>query len=806
MPMKKAGLRLCLGALFFWGCSAEAPEITGTGPDASVVDGAAPRVDGGASPASDGGNPGGDLGVNPRPDGGTVVPLRVPPGETIRLGDRGGYFDPEILQSPPKMTFTDGQRTIWVADLDPVTGAFVTPSGRDVTVDGPHAPLQDTNNGPEFGLDRDGWSIVYTKTTDDGYRLFRARPSGDAFQTAMIPSAQPLLGAVASKAPQALTTWALAIRGAWDAGDAVSLDLNGPDVIDRLQPAIDGRTDGRWIDDRQLAVYTIVEGPDAGQLGLWNPVDATSRTITDDVGEKGRPYGWVAPEAGGRLRALALIDGGRSLAVYEEQTSGPWPRVLTIAVPPAAQADRMSSPEPLVVQGRSFATVTVVRDNTRPRASQVWILDLGAETGAGPGTVRCDGGDDPAQRTEPETFVGAEQVFVYHYRVEPGAGTTLYRCASGLRTSGCPCQNGGQCLPMDRCACPSGFSGDRCEVEASTGLDFEAAARYSAARAGVALVVDVGGQTVFERYERGFGPDDAHHLFSATKAFWAVAAAAAVDDGLMTFDELISNTYPEWGQGPRSAVTMRHVLTLSSGLRQDPDRLQGEERSTHAADKYAHARSLGLRCQSYPCANDNWVRPGTDFNYGPVDYYVFGGVLKTKLQGEDPLAYLDRRVFRPIGLEWARWVRDGEGQAHLPNGAYLTAREWVKFGRLIVNAGTWDGQTLIQPSTLAELFVPSALNPGHGLFVWMNRPGGEGFVGMPPAPGAPGGFLYHGGYPDMVAGVGAGRNAIYVFPTLDMVVVRQCEPLPGSDEGFGCEPDFVDFWTDPEFFRALFGE
>ncbi len=764
--------------------------------DAGVLDAGATAPDGGH--ATDGGHAA-DAGGIPDTGGGPPA-LTVPPGETIRLGDDRGYFDPEILQSPPKMVFTDRDRTVWLADLDPVTGRFKTTTGRELRVDTGHAPLADTNNGPELGVDRRGWSIVYTKPVSDAYALHWARPTADGFDIEIVPHERALLGATVSKAPNADATWAFAIRGAWNTGDAVALDLSAGSV-DRIGAAVDGRTDGRWIDGRLQGVTTIVEGPDAGQLSLYDAVTKARRTITADPGEKNRPYGWAAPEADGRLRVLALVDGGAAIAVYEERASGPWPRVMTVPVPPRSGATRMSSPEPFVAQGRSFATATVVDDSGPTRSSQIWILDLGDPRG--PGTTRCDGGEDSVLRTEPEVLVGAEQAFVYHYRVQPGSSVTLHRCASGLRTEACPCQNGGACLPMDRCACPSGFSGVRCELPTPSGFHFEAAADYSAERAGVAFLVDIAGQTVFERYEAGFGPNDAHHIFSATKALWALAAAAAVDDGLMSFDEPIAATYSEWAQDDRAAVTMRHVLTLSSGLQQDPERLQGEQRDTHASDKYAHARGLDLRCIRYPCTGSNWVRPGTEFNYGPVDYYIFGGVLKAKLGGEDPLSYLNRRIFDPIGLEWARWTRDEVGQAHLPNGAYLTVREWVKVGRLVLDGGRWGDAQVVRSQTLAALFEPSPANLGHGLFVWLNTPGGEAFVGPPPDPNAPGGAIYRGGHPDLRAGLGAGRNGIYMFPSLDMVVVRQCAAVPGNEDGFGCEDDFIDFWQDNDFIQVL---
>ncbi len=155
------------------------------------------------------------------------------------------------------MVFTDGNRTVWLADLDPRTGLFTTDTGRQVLVDTGHARLADTDNGPEFGIDRDGWSIVYTKPIQSEYRLHRARPTNDGFDIQVVPSQVPLLGATVSKDPDADTTWVFAIRDGWDIGDAVALDLATPDTIQRLGPAIDGTTDGRWIDGRPLGITTV---------------------------------------------------------------------------------------------------------------------------------------------------------------------------------------------------------------------------------------------------------------------------------------------------------------------------------------------------------------------------------------------------------------------------------------------------------------------------------------------------------------------------------------------------------------------
>src|SRR5580700_7088166 len=68
------------------------------------------------------------------------------------------------------------------------------------------------------------------------------------------------------------------------------------------------------------------------------------------------------------------------------------------------------------------------------------------------------------------------------------------------------------------------------------------AAKYSDARRGTSLLVIQNGQTVFEHYANGGGPDAAWPIFSGTKNFWGVAALVAISEGRIRLDEPVSDT------------------------------------------------------------------------------------------------------------------------------------------------------------------------------------------------------------------------------------------------------------------------
>lgn len=319
---------------------------------------------------------------------------------------------------------------------------------------------------------------------------------------------------------------------------------------------------------------------------------------------------------------------------------------------------------------------------------------------------------------------------------------------------------------------------------AQTERQARAAAEYSARHNGHAVVVMVDGRIVFEEYQNGYTADEPHALHSGTKTFWGPAIAAMIEDGLITsLDEPVSKTITEWRSDPRkSRITIRQLTDLVAGLAQDVARLQGENRPTLAPDLYAHAITVPALAE-----------PGTRFSYGPSCYYVLGELMKRKLagRGQTPLQYLEERILSRIGVRVGRWAHDRAGNPHMPNGAYMTARDWLRFGELLLNGGTYRGEVIVRADLLQ--FTGSRANPGYGFTAWLNRPGGRSSAGRGAGsrPGDPGGWIYPAGLPDLYMAAGAGGQRLYIVPSRRAVIVR-----------FGDSPGF----RDSEFLARLFGD
>ena len=281
-------------------------------------------------------------------------------------------------------------------------------------------------------------------------------------------------------------------------------------------------------------------------------------------------------------------------------------------------------------------------------------------------------------------------------------------------------------------------------------LAFKRAADYSKEKDGLAVLVSHKGKTVFERYANGHDADKAKHIWSGTKSFAPMMAFAAQAEGLLKLDEFVADTITEWADDPRKKkITIRHLLSFTSGISQ--------KSSYSRSDIYKSAVMAETKAD-----------PGKRFKYGSNHLRVFGELMKRKLATRlntqqknaprDALAYLRQRILDPIGCEFGKWTRDKSKNPNLAYGAYVTARNWVKFGHLVLNKGRCGDRQVVPSDYLHQCFVGTRTNPTYGLNWWLIGGGLHRRNAAVPK--------------DTVAAKGLFGQMLYVIPSRDLVIVR----------------------------------
>lgn len=318
-----------------------------------------------------------------------------------------------------------------------------------------------------------------------------------------------------------------------------------------------------------------------------------------------------------------------------------------------------------------------------------------------------------------------------------------------------------------------------------TTASLQAAAQYSRERRGFSFLVLRDGRVLTEDYANGGSPSSTHKIYSGTKSFWSVAAMCAVADGLITLDERVADTITEWrGDARRERITMRQLLNFTDGI-----------------DPANHTHSDELRDRnSYALHAPVVAAPGAAFLYGPSHLQIFCEVLRRKLHRQTPFEYLRRKVLNPIGIGAVEYKKDPLGNPLMASGFKLTARQWAKFGELVLHHGEYNGRAVVPGNLLGQCFRGTTANPAFGMGFWNNmqasRSGArefdvENMLELKWHQQNWGNACICRSAPsDMIVSLGSGYQRLFVIPSLDLVIVRQ-----GLDAKF----------SDGEFLRIILG-
>jgi len=266
---------------------------------------------------------------------------------------------------------------------------------------------------------------------------------------------------------------------------------------------------------------------------------------------------------------------------------------------------------------------------------------------------------------------------------------------------------------------------------------------------GAAVIVGRNGASVFEK---GFGklswlanstPVDAqstiYDVASLTKVVGTTAAIMILfDEKKIDLDERVVSYLPTFNGGDKDQVTIRQLLTHTSGL-------------PAGRDIWRIAQSpLEARAAVLSTSLEN--RPGTRYVYSDLGADLLG--LLVEVVSSEPLdKFLERRVFAPLGMN-ETFFRPADslryriaptevtpprgyplrGEVHDENayvlggvaghaGLFSTAADLSVFAQMMLNGGEYNGIQIISRPTV-ELFTSRAV--GHRALGWDTAEGENG--------------------------------------------------------------------------------
>lgn len=207
--------------------------------------------------------------------------------------------------------------------------------------------------------------------------------------------------------------------------------------------------------------------------------------------------------------------------------------------------------------------------------------------------------------------------------------------------------------------------------------------------------------------------DTIFDLASVSKLFTAVAVMQLWDEGKLDLDAPVAKYLPQFGVNGKQDVTVRELLTHTSGFRPDPP-----------IPLYKIAGSRARRIDNvlqqpleYP--------PGTHYVYSDMNFITLGALIE-KLSGEREDQFVKQHITDPLHMtstmynpsaslepriaatEYQPWTNRGmlRGQVNDENawaldgvaghaGVFGDAHDLAVFGQMMLNDGTYDGKRVL---------------------------------------------------------------------------------------------------------------
>ncbi len=240
------------------------------------------------------------------------------------------------------------------------------------------------------------------------------------------------------------------------------------------------------------------------------------------------------------------------------------------------------------------------------------------------------------------------------------------------------------------------------------------------------LLVIKDGEILMERYGLGRSPHDRWTSFSVAKSLTSTLVGAAIQDGkIKSLDALVADYIPELKGSAYEGVTVRQMLTMSSGVKWNED--YADPQSDVARAGFTVLDPGVDPMVSYLAKLPRAHVPGSVFNYNTGETDLVG-ILVSNAVGKSLADYASEKIWKPYGMERdAVWMTDLGGRDRGGCCISMTLRDYGRIGAFILGGGRAQGKAVVpqdwvRDATRVEISDGAPPPAGYGYFWWVTSP------------------------------------------------------------------------------------
>jgi len=204
-----------------------------------------------------------------------------------------------------------------------------------------------------------------------------------------------------------------------------------------------------------------------------------------------------------------------------------------------------------------------------------------------------------------------------------------------------------------------------------------------------------GGYLIIDAYVYPYDGSIYHDFASVTKSVMTTLIGIAADQGKIDLDKPVLSYFPNRTIANRDDrkehITVRHLLSMSSGLEWDP------------VDDEVFLRQLR--------ASPDWVQfaldlpvvsePGSEFVYNSAGSHLLSAIL-TQTTGMSALEFAKANLFEPLGITNVHWRIDPQGYNMGWGDLSMFPLDAAKLGFLFLHQGKWQDRQIISREWVAK--------------------------------------------------------------------------------------------------------
>lgn len=235
----------------------------------------------------------------------------------------------------------------------------------------------------------------------------------------------------------------------------------------------------------------------------------------------------------------------------------------------------------------------------------------------------------------------------------------------------------------------------------------------------------------YEKYWDGFADTSRTNSFSVAKSFVSILTGIAIEEGFIkSIDQPVADFLPDFNEGEKSKITVRHLLTMSSGL----DFMESYNSPFNYTTEAYYGNDLRKMVRKLKIIET----PGSVYRYKSGDTQILQMVLKAAT-GKEISEYASEKLWKRIGASadayWSLDKKNGDEKAYCC--FYTTARDFARIGELYLHKGNFQGRQIVSTAWVDSSLSAHDLDgddgkqyPIYGYSWWLvKRKGNNVFYG-----------------------------------------------------------------------------